>query len=99
MSDDTGKKQVREAAALKYNADTDDAPYVVALGRGVTAERMVEEAEEHDVQVVQDKKLAHVLNELSVGDEIPEDPYVVVSEILVFVSNMDNEKKAQFTQP
>ena len=91
------KKEIREAAALKYNADKDDAPYVVALGKGVTAQRMVEAAEENNVQVVKDKKLSHMLNELSVGDEIPEELYMVVAEILVFISGMDSEKKTQFT--
>lgn len=91
------KKEILQAAALKYNAETDDTPYVVALGKGVTAQRMVEAAEQHDVQVVKDKKLANMLHELSVGDEIPEELYMVVAEVLVFISNMDSDKKQQFT--
>lgn len=88
--------EIRKAAALKYNAETDDAPYVVALGEGVVAEQMVEAAKAKDVKVIKDKKLSHVLGELSVGDEIPEELYLVVAEILVFISDMDNDHKNRF---
>lgn len=96
MKNDTdGKKAMREAAALKYDADMDDAPYIVALGKGYIAQRMIEKAHENKVHVVKDKKLSHLLNELSVGDEIPEELYLVVAEILMFVSNLDSEYKSK----
>jgi flagellar biosynthesis protein len=79
----------KEAAALKYDLDKDRVPRVTSLGRGYLAERMVKEAEQNRVQVVQDEKLSHVLHRLSVGDEIPEALYRVVAEILVFVYMMD----------
>lgn len=91
-----GKEKDKEAAALKYNAQDDNAPYIVALGKGYVAERMVEEAREHHVQVVQDQKLSAVLQKLSVGDEIPEELYKVVAEILVFVNNMDAKYGSRF---
>jgi flagellar biosynthesis protein len=82
---------MREAAAIKYDAEKDRAPHVTALGRGYLAERMVKEAEQNRVQVVQDEKLSHVLHRLSAGDEIPETLYRVVAEILVFVYRMDGK--------
>lgn len=88
--------KAREAAALKYNAGSDSAPYVVALGKGHVADRMVEAAHESGVQVVQDKKLSSVLQQLSVGDEIPEALYQVVAEILVFISRMDEKYGSRF---
>jgi len=97
MKQDKGKeKDIHEAAALKYNAYEDTVPYIVALGKGHVADRMVEAAYEHDVQVLKDSKLSHILNECSVGDEIPETLYRVVAEILVFISNLDDEYKNQF---
>lgn len=81
----------REAAALKYDTDRDKAPRVTGLGRGYLAERMIEEAERCNVQVVEDEKLSHVLHRLSAGDEIPEALYQVVAEILVFVYRMDGK--------
>ena len=82
-------KDTREAAALKYDINKDSVPRITALGRGYLAQRMVREAEQNRVQVVQDEKLSHVLHRLSVGDEIPESLYRVVAEILVFVYRMD----------
>ena len=90
------KKDVREAAALKYNSATDEAPYIVALGKGNIADRMIESAQERDVQIVKDVNLSHLLNELSVGDEVPEELYAIVAQILVFVSDMDNDYKTRF---
>ena len=82
-------EETREAAAVKYDADKDRAPRVTALGRGYLADRMVQEAEKSQVQVVQDDKLSHTLHRLSAGDEIPEALYRVVAEILVLVYKMD----------
>ncbi len=84
------------AAALKYDAKTDGAPQIVALGKGYIARNMVQAAQENNVQVVKDSKLSPVLHKLSVGDEIPEQLYKAVAEILVFVSGMDNERKSKF---
>lgn len=97
MTQDKGKdEQMTEAAALKYNAQEDNAPYIVALGKGYVARRMVQEAHEKNVQVVQDQKLSNVLQKLSVGDEIPEELYKVVAEILLFVNNMDAKYGSRF---
>ena len=85
-----------EAAALKYDAETDGAPYIVALGKGHIAENIIGAAREHNVSVVKDSRLSHMLNRLSVGDEIPEELYAVVAEVLVFISSMDEEYKNRF---
>lgn len=85
-----------EAAALKYNAQDDNAPYIVSLGRGYVAQRMVEVAHENHIQVVKDQKLSSVLQKMSIGDEIPEELYKVVAEILVFVNNMDSKYGSRF---
>jgi flagellar biosynthesis protein len=84
------------AAALKYDAKKDSAPQVVALGKGYVAQNMVQAAQENNIKVVKDSKLAPVLHKLSVGDEIPEQLYKAVAEILVFVSGLDNERKSKF---
>jgi flagellar biosynthesis protein len=94
MKDDSIKS--RQAAALKYNPEASDAPCVVALGKGYIAERIIESAREEGVQIVRDDKLSHMLQKLSVGDEIPEELYQVVAEVLVFVSNMDERYYRRF---
>lgn len=97
MTQDNEKDQQKtEAAALKYNAQEDNAPYIVALGKGYVAQKMVESARENSIQVVQDQKLSGMLQKMSVGDEIPEELYKVVAEILLFVNNMDAKYGSRF---
>jgi flagellar biosynthesis protein len=83
-------KKIKEAAALKYSPEDGGAPTIVALGRGETAERMLETAKNSDVPVYEDAGLAHTLNALNIGDEIPPELYEVVAQVLVFVSRLDN---------
>ena len=73
------------ATALRYEAqadETDEAPRVVAQGQGELARRIVEAAHAYGVPVVRDVPVAHALQELEVGDEIPEALYEAVAEIL-----------------
>lgn len=93
---DQDRPENRQAAALKYDPKAADAPYVVALGTGYMADRIVETAKENSVHVVRDDKLSNMLQKLSVGDEIPEELYKVVAEVLVFVSNMDEKYSRRF---
>ncbi len=83
------EKKIREAAALRYSPDRNNAPEIVALGRGETAERIIEKARENDVPVYEDKKLAQALNFMKIGDEIPKELYEVVAQILAFIGDMD----------
>lgn len=89
-------EETLEAAALKYDAKANGAPQIVALGKGYVARNMVRAARDNNVQVVKDSKLSPVLHKLSIGDEIPEQLYKAVAEILVFVSGMDNDRKSKF---
>lgn len=83
--------KVKQAIALEYNPD-EDAPKVVASGRGILAERIIEKAKESDVPVHRDDKLADTLSRLEIGEMIPPELYEVVAEILVFVDAMDKIK-------
>ena len=68
---------------------SEDAPKVVASGRGLLAERIIEKAKESSVPIHQDSKLADTLSRLEIGEMIPPELYEVVAEILVFVDAMD----------
>lgn len=81
----------KQAIALSYNPD-EDAPKVIASGKGALAERIIEKAKEADVPVHRDDKLADTLSRLEIGDMIPPELYEVVAEILIFVDAMDKIK-------
>lgn len=82
------KRKVKQAIALEYDP-IDQAPKVIASGKGILAERIIEKAKEADVPIHRDDKLANTLSKLDIGDMIPPELYEVVAEILVFVDAMD----------
>lgn len=85
-------KRNKAAVALSYEKG-DTAPKVIATGRGFVADKIVETAQENNIPVHEDKKLAESLSSLEIGDAIPQELYGVVAEILVFVSDMDHLKE------
>lgn len=86
---DTRKK----AAALRYDAQKDSAPKVVAKGSGKIAERILELAKAHNVPIKDDPQLVEVLSTLDLYQEIPPELYRAVAEVLAFVYRMT--KKVQ----
>lgn len=81
----------KTAVALSYEAG-DNAPRILAAGKGELAEKIIEKAKESDVPLYKDNKLADTLSKLKIGDSIPPELYEVVAEILVFVDDMDRLK-------
>lgn len=87
------REEIRKKTAVAVSYDPDDAaPRVVASGRGRLAERIIEKAEESNVPLHQDGKLAETLARLEIGDMIPPELYEVVAEILVFVDHLEKLK-------
>lgn len=81
-------KQPKIAVALQYDP-AEEAPKVIASGKGIIADRILETAKESDVPVYEDEGLAKTLSKLELGEAIPPELYGVVAEILVFVDRMD----------
>jgi flagellar biosynthesis protein len=79
------KKRTEKAAALKYRHGKDNAPGLVAKGRGRTAEKIIEIARANDIPVQEDRELVEFLSALDLYQEIPSDLYKAVAEILAFV--------------
>lgn len=81
----------KTAIALEYDP-SEEAPKILATGKGVLAEKIIEKAQEAGVPLHRDDKLADTLSRLDIGDMIPPELYEVVAEILVFVDAMDKIK-------
>lgn len=88
MEEKRDEKRLRQAVALEYNPE-EDAPRVIASGRGILAEKIIEKAQESNVPIHRDDKLADTLSRLDIGEMIPPELYEVVAEILIFVDSMD----------
>ncbi len=82
----------KTAVALSYE-EGDQAPKILATGKGYVAEKIIEAAKEGNVPVHKDEKLAGTLSKLEIGDYIPKELYGVVAEILVFVDRVESVKK------
>ena len=91
MAENKENKKVQQAIALEYNP-AEDAPRVVASGRGVLAEKIIQKAKESNVPIHRDDKLADTLSRLEIGEMIPPELYEVVAEVLIFVDAMDKLK-------
>ncbi|MEK7793338.1 MAG: EscU/YscU/HrcU family type III secretion system export apparatus switch protein [Candidatus Hydrogenedentota bacterium] len=82
----------RKAVALRYDAERDRAPKIVAKGSGYLADRIIELAEEHGVHIQDDPDLVAVLSKLNADAEIPPDLYRAVAEVLAFVYRINGEQ-------
>lgn len=82
----------KTAVALSYETG-DQAPKILASGKGYVAEKIIEAAKEENVPVHKDEKLAGTLSKLEIGDYIPKELYAAVAEILVFVDRVEDIKK------
>lgn len=79
----------KTAVALGFEPG-DEAPKIIATGKGHLAERIIETAREYDVPIHRDPKLAKALAELDFGEYIPPELYEVVVEVLMYVDKVDS---------
>ena len=70
------------AVALHY--DGSNAPLVTAKGRDQVARRIMQVAQDHGVPLHEDEYLVQVLSTIELGDEIPENLYRAVAEVIAF---------------
>ncbi len=74
--------------ALSYRREDMNAPTIVAKGADHLAFRIREIARENKVPIVENKPVARALYQQEVGEEIPEDMFTAVAEILAYVYSL-----------
>jgi flagellar biosynthesis protein len=77
----------KRAAALRYEGG--GSPRVTAAGKGLIAEKILEEARSAGVPIREDKALAEALAGLELGREVPEDLWVAVAQALAWAYRLD----------
>ena len=80
---------LKSAVALAYS-QTDAAPRVVAKGRGVIAEKIIERAREHGVYVHESPELVSLLMQIDLDQRIPAQLYIVVAELLAWIYRLES---------
>ena len=82
------------AVALKYEIGKNQAPIVLAKGKDEIAQKIKKIARENNVPLHEDVPLARALyNTCEVGQEIPENMFNTVAQILAYIYKLKQEKK------
>ena len=87
-------EDVEMAIALKYDKEKDVAPRVVAKGLRLKAEKIREIAKQYNIPIMKNLPLANALYRIDVGQEVPEELYDAVAEVLNFVYALQQEQQA-----
>lgn len=82
------------AIALKYDKEKDGAPRIVAKGMRIKAEKIREIAKQYNIPIMKNVNLANALYRIDVGQEVPEELYDAVAEVLNFVYALQQEQQA-----
>ncbi|MBI5374804.1 MAG: EscU/YscU/HrcU family type III secretion system export apparatus switch protein [Candidatus Schekmanbacteria bacterium] len=85
----------KKAVALNYNPEKSSVPKVSAKGIGVLADRLIKIAIEHKVPIKEDPVLVEILTKLDIGENIPDELFKIVAEILAFIY-LENGKFEDF---
>ncbi len=89
------EKRTDKAVALRYTPGREQAPRVMAAGKGKLAEKIIQIAKEHNIHIHNDPDLVEMLSQLQPDQEIPPELYKVVAEILVFVYSLNGKKMSR----
>lgn len=80
------------AIAIAFDNEIDIAPYIIAMGQGGLAERIIKIAESNNIPVVRNIPLAHKLwDEGKLYEYINEDIYAPVAEILRWIASLQED--------
>ena len=74
------------AIAIQYDAETMEAPKVIAMGKDFTALKIKEKAKELGIVTMENKPLARSLYaQVLIGDSVPEELFLAVAEVLAYI--------------
>jgi len=79
------------ATALQYDPENGGAPRVVASGQRKVAEKIIAEAKKNNITIYEDSALTAALSNVNLGEEIPEELYQVVAEVLAYIYRVTDQ--------
>ena len=86
-----------EAVALRYRSENQQAPTVVAKGRGHIAARIKEIARRHGIPIHRDDDLVELLAQVDIDREIPPELYAAVAEVLSWIYRANSEMRKELS--
>jgi flagellar biosynthesis protein len=91
MTDNKRQNKPRFAIALEY--DGSQAPVVTARGHSEIADEIIKIARDENIPIYEDEELSALLEQLDLGDHIPQSLYVVIAEVLSFAYRLSGRHK------
>ena len=82
------------AVAIKYKDGIDQAPTLIAKGVGKRAKELIGEARNQNIPILRNVPLARDLQWLAINEEIPEQLYDSVAEVLIFIHELNAKYEA-----
>lgn len=87
----TNKLSPQQAVALAY-LEHSGAPKVVAKGRGLIAEQIIQKAKDSGVFVHESRELVSLLMNVDLDQQIPPGLYQAIAELLAWVYQIENKE-------
>jgi len=88
------------AIALRYAPEERDAPYILAMGRGPMALKIIDEGEKHSKSVVRSPLLARALFFTGdIGHDVSEQLFSAVASVLAYVLQIERGVEASLVDP
>lgn len=84
---------MKKAVALRYDIERENAPRVIASGKGATAENIIKIAQLNDLPIKHDEDLVELLSKIEIDKEIPEKLYIAVAEVFKFIYKHTSKEK------
>jgi flagellar biosynthesis protein len=79
------------AVALAYQSG-ESAPKVVARGRGIIAQAIIDRAKEHGIFVHESQDLVGLLMQVELDEHIPPELYLAVAELLAWIYRLEHRE-------
>ncbi len=89
MSDKRDAANRQYAVAMAYGS-SDGAPKVVAKGRGLIAQAIIERAKQHGIYVHESEELVGMLMQVELDQQIPPQLYLAVAELLAWLYRLEH---------
>ena len=98
MTDEAPRRPLQQAVALAYETGA-PAPKVVAKGRGLVAEQIINVAQEAGVFIHESKELVSLLMDIDLDQQIPPTLYRTIAELLAWLYDIESAQKSGLPLP
>lgn len=98
-TDDRSPPQDSEKQAVALTYDGQRAPTVTAEGSGELAEQIIAVARAHGVPLFENPQLLTLLQQVGLGEEIPETLYLCIAQVIAFAYKIQGKFPADWQPP